>query len=220
MKQIFKALLLITLVTLTACKKTTPVTEEEGFDYGTVTDNKYTNKYFNIEMDVPEGWAVQSQEQREAIMKQGAEAVIDDSNKAKAILKASEITSANLLIVFRDPVGTTEDYNPNFILVAENLKNAPKIKSASDYLINCKKVLAMTKLDIISMDDTFEEKKINGFDFRIMNVTTNMNNHVLLQKYCTTVKDNFAISFICSYTDEAQKMTLEKTLKSIAAYKR
>ena len=141
MKQSIKLMLFITAFALTACNKTIPIVEEEGFDYGKVVNDKYLNRFFNIEMNVPAGWNVQNQEQREALMKQGQEAVAGDNAIMKAKLKASEVNSANLLTVYQHEVGAAVDYNANFMLVAENLKNFPSIKSGGQYLDNAKKLI-------------------------------------------------------------------------------
>jgi hypothetical protein len=41
----------------------------------------------------------------------------------KAIVEASKIISANLLAVFHYEVGTLVEYNPGFMLIAENFKS-------------------------------------------------------------------------------------------------
>jgi len=220
MKQSIKLMLFITAFALTACNKTTPIVEEEGFDYGKVVNNKYSNRFFNIEMDVPAGWNVQDQEQREALMKQGQEAVAGDNAIMKAKLKASEVNSANLLTVYQHEVGAAVDYNANFMLVAENLKNFPSIKSGGQYLDNAKKLIKNSPANISQMDDSYTKKVINGIEFYTMNVTMNVQNIPIHQMYMATVKDGFALGFIYSYMTKEQKTDLENVTNSIKPYRR
>src|SRR4051812_32072429 len=141
MKPTLKILLFIALTTLTACNKSTPITEVEGFDYGRVRNDKYTNTFFNIEMNVPKGWSIQDDTQRKEIMKQGGEEVFKDDDKMKKVLKASEITTANLFMAFAKKPGTNVEYNSNILLLAENIEQYPGLKSGDKYLENAAKLL-------------------------------------------------------------------------------
>lgn len=218
MKQSIKLLLFIAALALTGCKDK-PIVEQEGFDYGTVANNKYTNKFFNIEMDVPAGWDVQDQQQREAMMEEGKEIAAGDNTMMKAKIKASEINSVNLLTVYQHKVGANVEYNPSFMLVAENLKNFPNIKSGDQYLDNAKKLLTTSAMKITQIGDKYTKRTINGIDFHTMDVTMDVNGFPVYQTYMATVKDGFAIGYIYSYGDEAQKASLEKVTNSIAPYK-
>lgn len=218
MKQAITLMLFITALTLTGCKQK-PIVEQEGFDYGTVANNKYTNKFFNIEMDVPAGWDVQDQKEREAIMKEGQKIAAGDNATLKAAIKASEVNSANLLTVYQHKMGAAVEYNPSFMLVAENLKNFPTIKTGAQYLDNAKKLLSSSTMDITHIDDKYTKRNIKGIDFYVMNVTMNVQNIPIHQLYMTTIKDGFAVGFIYSYMTEDQKTELEKVANSIAPYK-
>lgn len=219
MKQTITFMLFIAALTLTGCKDNTPIVKQEGFDYGAVANNKYTNKFFNIEMDVPAGWDVQDQQQRDALMKEGQKVAAGDNEMMKAQIKASEINSANLLTVYQHKIGAAVEYNPSFMLVAENLKNFPAIKSGDQYLDNAKKLLTSSAMKITHIDDKYAKKTINGLDFHAMNVTMDVNGVPVYQMYMATVKDGFALGFIYSYGDETQKTQLEKVANSIAPYK-
>jgi len=211
-------MLFVAALTLTGCKQE-PITEQEGFDYGTVANNKYTNKFFDVEMDVPAGWDIQDQEQRDAMMKEGQEAAAGDNIVMKARMKASEVNSANLLTVYEHKIGAAVEYNPSFMLVAENLKNFPAIKTGDQYLDNAKKLLTNSAMKITKIDDKYTKRTINGIDFYTMDVTMDVESYPVHQKYMATIKDGFALGFIYSYSNEAQKAQLEKVTNSIAPYK-
>jgi hypothetical protein len=126
-------LLRFLLLTITAigCKtQDKPI----DFDYGHIENSKYINSYFDFEITIPTDWIVQSKEQMDNLSKTGAELVAGDDSKLKAVVKASEINTANLLAVYQYERGSAVEYNPSFMLVAENIINAPGIKTGSDYL--------------------------------------------------------------------------------------
>lgn len=218
MKQTITLLLLTAVFTLTGCKQK-PLVEQEGFDYGTVANNKYTNKFFNIEMNIPAGWDVQDLKEREAIMKEGQEIAAGDNASMKAAIKASEVNSANLLTVYRHKMGAAVEYNPSFMLVAENLKNFPAIKNGAQYLDNAKKLLTTSAMKITHIDDKYAKRTSNGIEFYVMNVTMDVQTIPVHQLYMVTIKDGFAVGFIYSYMTEEQKTSLEKVANSIAPYK-
>lgn len=219
MKTSFKLLTLFLAVTLVACNNK-PIEEIEGFDYGTVKDNEYTNKFFNIKVSVPQGWKVQSQEQNKALMAEGAEMAAGDNAGLKKALKASEVNSASLLTVFQFDVASTQGYNPNFLMVADNLAKAPMIKTAKDYLDQTKTLMKSSQMPIKTMSDSYEKRTVNGIDFTTMDITMDINGTEVYQKYMCTVKDGFAIGFIYSYVDQNQKSALEKVVSSIDEYTR
>jgi hypothetical protein len=210
-----KTLALFIAVALTGCNKAKPIEEEKGFDYGSVKDGLYTNNFFDIQVDVPKDWKVQSQEQSEAMMKQGAEAVAGDNKRMKAALKASEVNTASLLTVFQHDPGAAVEYNPNFMLVAENLKAFPGIKTGKEYLFQTRKILSTAQVNYTYMDEDFKKEDINGIEFYVMNVRIDIGGGTVQQSYLATVKDGFALGFIYSWHNDEEKAKLEKIKNSI-----
>lgn len=99
----FIGLLFLTAITA-GCSDGKP----KDFDYGEVENGKYVNSYFGMEMSVPENWIVMSQENFDEMAELGAELMVGDNKKMKSSLKASEITTANLLMVSEYEVGAAE----------------------------------------------------------------------------------------------------------------
>jgi hypothetical protein len=215
-----KAIVLFIAVALTACNKSKPIEEQEGFDYGKVENGLYTNKFFKVQMAVPQGWRVQSQEQAKAIMKEGADVVAGENENMKAAIKASEVNTANLLTVFQHDPGAAVQYNPNFMLVAENLKAFPGVKTGKEYLFQTRKMLATAQVKYTHMDEDFQKIDLNGMDFYVMNVSIDFNGVNINQSYMATVKDGFALGFIYSWNDDAQKAQLEKVKNSLSPLKK
>ncbi len=130
----------------------------DTFDYGSVENGVYQNEYFGFSMNLPADWVVQTQEQTENLANTGKDLVAGDDANMKAIIKASEINTANLISVFQYEVGSTVDYNPSIVIVAENIINSPGIKTGSDYLFHAKKVMEQGQFKYQYLSDHFEKK--------------------------------------------------------------
>ncbi len=187
----------------------------KNFDYGHVENGKYINSYFNFEVTLPGDWVVQSKEATQKIADMGKDLVTGEDKKLKAMVKASEINTANLLAVFRYEVGAAVDYNPSFLLVAENLQNAPGVQTGGDYLFHTRKFLQQSQIQYDHIDDEFSKEVINGQEYYIMNLAMNYAGLTIYQTYYSTIKDRFCISAAISYTNQEEKDMLLKIVETM-----
>ncbi|PKP29335.1 MAG: hypothetical protein CVU01_00475 [Bacteroidetes bacterium HGW-Bacteroidetes-18] len=208
---IFIGIVLLTVLTLSCNSNSNP----KDFDYGKVENNKYHNSFFKFEMDLPSNWVVQTKEQTDNITKMGQELVAGDDENMKAVIKASEINSANLLTIFKYEVGTPVEYNPNFSLIAENLKNAPGIKTGSDYLFQSRRILEQSQVQYDQIDQEFKKEMINNKEFYLMNASINYMGLSIKQVYYSTIQNGFCLSIVISFIDDEQKMDLDKIINSL-----
>lgn len=211
MKTPITAVLLLTIL-ISGCKvESTP----DNFDYGKVEGNKYVNSYFDLEMDVPADWFVQSQEQMENITKVGKDMVAGDDENMKAIVKASDVNTANLLGVFQHEYGSAVQFNPNFLVVAENVKAAPGMRTGSDYLFQSRRLLTQSQFQYDRIDETFEKETINGTDFYKMKAEVSLMGITIRQIYYSTILKDFSFNVIISYSSDEQKDALLKVINSM-----
>lgn len=211
MKTPITAVLLLTIL-FSGCKvETTP----DNFDYGKVEGHKYVNSYFDLEMDVPADWFVQSQEQMDNITKVGKDMVAGDDENMKAIVKASDVNTANLLGVFQHEYGSAVAFNPNFLVVAENVKAAPGIRTGSDYLFQSRRLLTQSQFQYDRIDESFEKETINGTDFYKMNAEVSLMGITIRQIYYSTILKGFSFNVIISYSSDEQKDALLKVINSM-----
>jgi hypothetical protein len=185
---------------------TTTVVAQEKFDYGTFKGNTYSNAFFKLSVTLPEEWVVQSAEFSKKMKDLGAERIAgDDEGMRKALEKAIEQTGV-LITVFKYEVGSPVDYNPSFIIITENVKLYPGIKKGSDYLFNVKKMLkGGASGSNYTIDNDFKQENIDGRDFYVMHVLSKTLGNEVIQDYYSTIKDGYAVSFILTYINEAQK---------------
>lgn len=186
-----------------------------AFDYGKVENNKYSNSYFDFSLSVPEKWFVQSKEETDRLMNQGKDILAGDDKNLKAVLNASDINSAYLLTVFQFQVGSPVDFNPSFMVIAENLKSFPGIKNGSDYLFQTRRLLKQSQLVYNQLDAEFKPETIASKEFYTMNSTMNYMGVVIKQKYYSAIIKGFSFNIIVSYVTDEQKAILDAVLRSL-----
>jgi len=207
--KLFKFLFIIILAA--SCNNKIP----DNFDYGSVENGIYENEYFDFKINLPEDWVVQSKEQIDNLKNSGKDIVAGDDEKMKAILKASEVNSANLLVAFQHELGAAVEYNPNIMIIAENVKNSPGIKNGSDYLIQAKKLLQQTQIKYDFISEDFEKEKISSVEFYKMETHMSYMGLEIKQTYYSTVLKGFSFNIIISYVSDDQKEVLLNTLNSL-----
>jgi hypothetical protein len=187
----------------------------KDFDYGRVENSKYVNSFFDFEITLPKDWIVQTKEQMEDLTKKGKAVVAGDDSKMKAVLKASEINSANLLSVFQFERGSAVEYNPSFTIVAENVRNSPGIKTGNEYLFQAKRLLEQSQLKYDYIDKEFSKEVINGTDFYKMNAEIKYMGLDIKQVYYVTIQKGFGFVVITSFINDQQKQDLLKSINSM-----
>lgn len=211
-KRIYFIGLLLLAVIITSCQMNG---KPDSFDYGKVENDIYSNSFFNMKMNLPTGWVVQSQEQMNNIRNAGKDLVAGDNTQLKAVIKASEVNTANLLAAFQYEMGSPVDFNPSIIIVAENLKIAPGIKTGSDYLFQTRKLLEQSQVKYAELDSVFAKEVISGVDFYTMNALMKYMGTEIKQLYYSTVMHGFSLDVIISYSTDEQKAVLMKAIDSL-----
>ena len=116
-----------------------------------------------MEVSFNPNWIVQDKQAMNNLIERGKDVVTDDNDNLKSIVKASQVNTAYLLAVFKYEVGAAVEYNPSFMLVAENTKNCPGIKNGKDYLFHVKKLLEQPQMSYSFEKEVFEQKIGNFF---------------------------------------------------------
>ena len=181
------------------------VSEEIG--YGELKGRAYTNPYFNMSVEFPDDWIIQSESYNKDLMEQGADLVAGDNEELKTVVKAAEKLSLPLFSVFKYEPGTPVEFNPNIICVAENVKNTPGIKTGADYFFHVKRLLKQSTLNY-SFPKEYVNKNISGRSFDIMPLTINALGTVAKQDYYSCRIKDYVISFILSYQNDKEKKEL------------
>lgn len=204
---IFTALILFSC---SASDQKTP----KNFDFGKTENGTYTNDYFNMKILFDSTWTIQDQRQMNDLVDQKSDLVIGDDKNLKAAIKSSKVNTAYLLNLSKYELGAPVEYNPSFLITAENTKNYPGIKSGKDYLFHAKKTLQQTQLDY-SYEKPIYEKVISKTTFHVMEVELDYMRKLIIQEYFSTVTKGFSLTFVISYTTEEEKSELYQILDGI-----
>lgn len=215
MKKFFiQSIIIIMVLNFSGCNKQQKETRTI-FDYGKIVNNVYTNSFFGMKLQLPENWVAQTQEQTEAIMEMGKNLVAGDNKEMKTQIEASEVKTANLLALFEHEIGAPVDFNANMMVIAENIKASPGIRSGKDYLFQARKMLQMSQFQYDYMSEEFEYEDINGTDFYKLHTISNFASMEIKQTYYSTVIKNFSINIIISYLTKEQHDILLQSIHSL-----
>ena len=179
----------------------------ENFDFGTTEAGLYKNTYFNLEVPFDSTWSVQTPEQIKNLSEIGEEYIIGNDTEMKRMIKASKINVSTLLVIYKYEVGTAVDYNPSFMLVAENTRLVPGVKTGKDYLFHSKRVLEVLDLNYTFNKEIYK-KKINDFDFYVLEAKATVMGVKVQQDYIATVVNGFTLLFITSYNNKKDRKEL------------
>ncbi len=192
------------------------VSAADRFDYGKVVKGEYRNQFFNFRMKIPAKWFVQSKEQTAELMSRGRDIVAGDDENMKAMMKSSEVNSANLLTVFKYEPGSAVEHNPSVAVVAENVRMYPGIKTGKEYLFHLKKLLRQSKLKLDSMDEGTRISTVGGREFHLLAIGMNVLGKSVRQEYRAAVIDGFSFCVITTYVTDAERAELMGILGSMS----
>jgi hypothetical protein len=159
-------------------------------------------------------WIVQDKQYMNNIMERGSDLVTGDNKNLKSLFKASQVNTAYLLAVFKHEVGAAVEFNPNFMLLAENTKNLPGIKNGKDYLFHAEKLMKQTQMSYSFEREVFE-KKIGNSLFYVLETRLDHIGEIISQEYISTVKNGFTLSFIITYSTEEEKNELYEVINNV-----
>lgn len=186
----------------------------ENFDFGKTENGSYKNDYFGMEVLFNPNWIVQDKQEMNNLIEQGSDLVTGDNKSLKSIVKASQVNTAYLFAVFKHEVGAAVEYNPSFMIVAENTKNFPGIKNGKDYLFHAKKLMKQTQMSYSFEKEVFEQT-IGRSLFHNMETKLDYMGKTIIQEYISTVNKGFSLCFIISYTNEEEKNELYDVINNI-----
>lgn len=186
----------------------------DNFDFGKTENGSYKNDYFNMEVLFNPNWIVQDKQYMNNIMERGSDLVTGDNKNLKSLFKASQVNTAYLLAVFKHEVGAAVEFNPNFMLLAENTKNLPGIKNGKDYLFHAEKLMKQTQMAYSFEREVFE-KKIGNSLFYVLETRLDHIGEIISQEYISTVKNGFTLSFIITYSTEEEKNELYEVINNV-----
>lgn len=177
---------------------------------GDIDGKVYRNSFFDLSLPVPDGWHPLSADTVERIRKTG-EATLSANPMLAAAAKASRSTTHFLVSFSESPFGGAVPFNPVIMLIAEDVRAVPGIRTGSDYIFHLSRSLAATNM-YVSLGEAYKlelgGKPFAGHNFEPTNGG--------IQAYLATVEKDFAISFLLIAQDEAQLSQMVGLISAIS----
>ena len=186
----------------------------DEIDFGTIKNSVYQNEYFGLSVHLPPEWIAQDQEARRKLQESGGTMLAGDDKNLQAAVKASEMTTVNLLTVFKHPLDTPVPFNPNVICVAERVHHIPEITNGTEYLFLSRRLLETGRMEV-SFPKEISTESFGGREFSVMHVEIRMPGMTVHQKYYAAVMKGYALTFIVSFSTAEEESSLHNILKTI-----
>ena len=103
-----------------------------SFDYGTVENNVYANKFLGIRLSVPENWEVLPREFGDAVRENGGNLIRGKSDEMQKKIDETQ-TTTKVLLSLKKGIGSLG--TGTFMFTAESMgQNSAFVTSGTDYL--------------------------------------------------------------------------------------
>ena len=185
---------------------------------GYIKNETYLNEYFNISIKLATDGVIQDEETKKMVMDMGESVIGENNENLKALLAASKQKSFNLLYISKYELGAAVDFNPSLICIAEDVSAFKGIKTGEDYIFNTRKILNAANMGYV-IEDKISSKNINGINLSLMKASINTGINTVTQDYYSIIINRYAVSVVLSYTNEEEKLYLEKMLNSLKKIK-
>ena len=199
----FKTIILFTFLAIAASINNVNGQKERSFDLGTLEDGTYSNEYFDFNMTFPRNWAAEI-DKNQAFVEKGLEVFEDELKKDRIYFDPKDVEMAILVTISKYAMGTAVDFNPNILIMVENVAKVPGIKTGADYLFNVKKLLKYTGAKSKVKGSKFEEHNFGGKTFHSMITKNKLQGIKYKQVFYTTILNDFAFCILCTYKEKDQ----------------
>lgn len=205
-----------TCLVLTGCRDK-PSEESTNTDLspsagdGAFKGRRYENAFFGLTVTVPEDWFLPSADDFNRVMAAGAKLAGQTTAPAEADDGPGD---ARLFSILRHSPQSDGVSNPGLIAVAEYVGPEGENNTSRDYLKQLKNSLKEGPLDWTT-DGLIAAEEIGGVSFSSMQGQLSDGSNFVDQAYYVTIRKEYAVCFVLSYTDEEQRGELKEILDTI-----
>jgi len=186
----------------------------EAVDEGEIQTNVYTNRFYAMRYEFPDGWVVHGDETKKRVMELGKKLVAGDDPTRRAAYEVAEKHTQTLLSVFRYPLGTPVDYNPMIEIVSEDVGFAPGIRTGNDYLQNVLKGLKSSSLTVEVEGDPVAQEA-GGLQFYRLRIILHIKDKLIYEAFWSTIIKGHALGFVLAARSPEDRDLLEKTMTTL-----
>lgn len=219
-----KGRLLAVLVALLLLASLAGCAPAKSVSTGAFDKNTYSNDFFNMTFQVPDGWSIASKEEMAQIFKVSEEMLGSDNKDAEKAMKLAEQKTLYLAYASKHPKDYADGINANINLTCENLGIAGLVvKDSKDYAKAAQVQLAKAfegSSDYSYSFGDIKSKTINGVEFSALDATLSMpagdgSTFQLPQRLYCTIKNNYALLFTLTWDEDADGAELESIVDTI-----
>ncbi|MFN2493132.1 MAG: hypothetical protein ABR501_09650 [Pyrinomonadaceae bacterium] len=175
--------------------------------------SSYSNSYFGLRLTIPEGWEVQDDSVKKAIMERGRQLIKADDAQKQAQLDQSVSNTAILLTLLKTPV--VPENRASLMVAIERIPNYPSYTPVR-YLTNLKTILANYSKVKVTVEKDIRSEMVNGVPFVALDVLSLNERLRFHQKYFCRLQQGYALCFIETYESEPQLAALNNLLAGLS----
>ena len=179
------------------------------FELGKLDNNKYSNSYFCMSIDIPNEWIVLNKKSILENMNLRAENI----NISKEDLKNTQSNTDILILLVIDSLNK----NPMILLTSLNLKLATGIKNETDHLNNLKQTIQNTyqNYEVELEFSEIKKDKINGNEFYYLETKISNESFLSYQRVYSSKYGERLLNIMINYDNETNFEKSKGLLSSI-----
>lgn len=191
--------------------------EDASLNSEVYEEGVYRNEYLGFRILLPQDWSLQNEEMEKRLTKAGSDYLGHNESESRVMQEQAEETVNYLFTLFKYPLGTVIDYNPNIIGLAENVADYPGIKTGKEYLQHVRNQLLAAQADFVVSDgsDTYI---LDGRTFYVLRTDLNFMGTIVKQRHYATKINEYILLFTYSYQKKESEEELLKILKSVVFF--
>ena len=193
----------------------TVVPAESPDEKGRLQGRTYTNDYFGVSFDVPQGWVAQDAAMKQHILDTGKGMVVQGATEKKAAGIESSLKRTYFLLsvskydLSKPPPG----FNAVIMCIAERVPTAV-IKTGEDYIAAMLRTTegSASKLEL---NGPVRTERVGGVPFAVADAKLTTPSATAAQKYYVMIKNGYAFMLGYTYVDEADVKAFADVIKSV-----
>jgi hypothetical protein len=180
---------------------------------GQLSGHTYTHEHFKLSVTIPEEWYIQKSSEADQLAKAGSTLIKEE---ARAAMDAAKQRTLNLVSAFKHPPGTPVPFNPNLIVMAENLAFLPGLKEGRDYLNLLQQSMANMTIKY-EFDPVETGQKIGSLPAGRLQARAQIAGRNVNQEYYAARSGDYFLVVILTFSSDAERDALRTILTSMKA---
>ena len=175
---------------------------------GTLTENRYSNKFFGLELTIPEDYTILNRAEIEVFVDAGVDLMKGDSQRNNKAFAEATANSVALFMVAKLPPGSPG----NAVLEIQVRKQAPGVTAKMVLAESTKLMTGTSKSEVTA---TLKDVQFGGRTFSGIEFETIVAGQKLKQQLLMSIVRGYAFSIGLTYTTPSSMNAFDDVFKSI-----